>query len=105
MASTPRRPPPSTPEQSETQLIGLAYDLAEKQLREGSASPSVVTHLLKLGSTRAQFELERMKNENLLLAARTESIEAQARLEEKHQAVLDAIMRYTGSDEDVYDED
>ena len=104
MASTPRRPPPSTPEQAETQLVGLAYELAEKQLREGSASPSVVTHLLKLGSTRAQYELEKMQNENLLLAARTESIEMQARLEEKHQAVLDAIRHYTGSDSDDDDD-
>lgn len=36
--------PALTPEARENQLISLASDLAEKQLREGTASSQVITH-------------------------------------------------------------
>ena len=44
--------PALTPEARENQLVSLAVDLAEKQLREGTASSQVITHYLKLGSTK-----------------------------------------------------
>lgn len=103
MTSKRRRPPPATPAEAETQLIGLAYDLAEKQLREGSASPTTINHFLKLGSTRTQYEVEKLQNENLLLAAKAESIESQARVEEKYDQVLEAIRRYTMADSEDAD--
>ena len=48
--------PALTPEARENQLISLASDLAEKQLREGTASSQVITHYLKLGSTKERIE-------------------------------------------------
>jgi hypothetical protein len=53
-----KRPPAATPEARENQLAALAYDLAEKQLREGTASSQVVTHFLKAVSTRERVEKE-----------------------------------------------
>ena len=41
-----------SPEARENQMIALAIDLAEKQLREGTAASSVITHYLKLGSKK-----------------------------------------------------
>ena len=52
------RRPALTPEARENQLISLAVDLAEKQLQEGTASSQVITHYLKLGSTKERIEKE-----------------------------------------------
>ena len=60
-----RRPPATTPEARENQMIALAVDLAERQLLEGTASSQVITHYLKLGSTKERIEkeiLEKQKN-------------------------------------------
>ena len=46
--------PALTPESRENQMIALAIDLAEKQLQEGTASSQVITHFLKLGTTKAE---------------------------------------------------
>ena len=43
---------PINPEARENLLVSLAIDLAEKQLREGSASAQVITHYLKLAGRR-----------------------------------------------------
>ena len=59
--------PASSPEAREKQLISLAVNLAEKQLMEGTASSQVITHYLKLGSTREQLETEiREKKKELI---------------------------------------
>ena len=50
--STPQIRPASSPEARENQMISLAIDLAEQQLRDGTASSQVITHYLKLGSTK-----------------------------------------------------
>ena len=56
--------PALTPEARENQLIYLATDLAEKQLREGTASSQVITHYLKLGSTKEKLQREKLEEEN-----------------------------------------
>ena len=72
--------PALSPEAQENQMISLAVDLAKKQLIEGTASSQVITHFLKLGTTKAELEKERMRNENLLIQAKTEAIKAQVKL-------------------------
>ena len=47
--------PALTPEARENQLIYLATNLAEQQLRDGTASSQVITHYLKLGSTKEKI--------------------------------------------------
>ena len=76
----PRRRRATTPEARENQLVSLAVDLAEKQLREGTASSQVISHYLKLGTSREQLEQERLRRENKLLEARVEAIESQKRV-------------------------
>jgi len=100
----PRRPA-ITPEGRENQLISLAADLAEKQLLSGSASAQVITHFLKLGSTREKLEQERLHRENLLLSAKVEQIASSQRIEELYKTALNAMRLYTGRDTGEYDED
>lgn len=89
--------PATTPEARENQLISLAVDLAEKQLREGTASAQVITHYLKLGSSRAELEKEKLRNENALLAAKTESLESNKHIEELYMEALAAMKNYRSS--------
>ena len=88
--------PALTPESRENQLISLSVDLAEKQLREGTASSQVITHFLKLGSTQNQLELEKIRHENALLEARTQSLQSAKRVEELYENALNAMKDYGG---------
>lgn len=108
--STSRRPA-TTPEARENQLISLAYDLAENQIRQGTASSQVTTHFLKMGSTRERLEQERLQHENLLLSAKREQIASSGRMEELYGQALNAMRTYSGQPVeqeqagDYYDDD
>jgi hypothetical protein len=95
------RPPATTPEARENQLVSLAVSLAEEQLRKGTASSQVITHYLKLGTTRESLEQEKLRGENELLKAKVESLASQGRIEELYNKALKAMRTYMGSpDED-----
>lgn len=98
--NTTKTPRASTPEAREQQLISLAVDLAEKQLLDGTASPSVITHYLKLGSTREVLEKEMLAKKTELVTAQTESLESTKRIEELYENALKAMQVYSGLDED-----
>lgn len=95
---TPRRRASTTPEGRENQLIKSAVDLAERQLLEGTASAQVITHYLKLGSSREVLEQEKLANENILLRAKKEAMDSQARIEELYGAALNAMRTYAGQE-------
>lgn len=102
-SSTRKRRPALTPEARENQMIALAVDLAEKQLMEGTASSQVITHFLKLGSSKAELEREKLAMENELIRAKTESIQSQKKMEEVYINALNAMKRYSGhGDDDEY---
>lgn len=92
----PRRRPATTPEARENQLISLAVDLAEQQLKDGTASSQVITHYLKASSSREKLEQERLRNENILLKAKAEAIASQKRIEEMYAEALGAMRSYSG---------
>lgn len=94
--NSPRRRSATTPEAREQQMIALADALAEKQLREGTASAQVITHYLKLGTSREQLEQEKLRRENELKAAQIEQMAANARLEELYREALEAMRGYSG---------
>ena len=94
-----KRPPATTPEARENQLISSAVDLAEKQLNEGSASAQVITHYLKLGSSREKLEQERLAQEVSLMQAKREAMASAARVEELYGAAIDAMRAYAGHGE------
>lgn len=66
--------PASNPESREKQMVNLAVELAEKQLKDGTASAAVITHYLKIGSTREVIEREMMSKQAELLTAKASSI-------------------------------
>lgn len=88
--------PAMTPEARENQLISLAVNLAEKQLREGTASSQVITHYLKLGSTKERMEKEMMAEQIKLLTAKTEALQSAKHVEELYKEAIDAFRIYNG---------
>ncbi len=92
--------PALTVEGRESQLIALATDLAEKQLREGTASAQVISHYLKLGSTTEREKKEIMKEQKKLLMAKTEAIESAKRVEELYENAIKSMRRYSGEDDE-----
>lgn len=84
-------------EARESQLISMAYDLVEQRLRDGSATSQETTHFLKAGSLRNRLELEKMKQENEMIKARTESLKSTERIEELYSNALSAMKEYSGS--------
>lgn len=97
----PERPPATTLKGREDQLIAAATDLAEKQIREGRASSQVLTHYLKLGSTREVLEQERLRNENKLLLAKVENMISAERMETLYAEAIAAMRRYQGHPEEI----
>ena len=89
--------PALSPEVRENQMISLAVDLAEKQLMEGTASSQVITHYLKLGSTKERLEKEKLEEENKLLKAKTEALQSAKRVEELYSDAIAAMKRYSGN--------
>lgn len=99
------RPPALSPDQKENELISLAVDLAERQLREGTASSQVIAHYLKLGSSRERLEKERLISENRMLRAKTEALDSQRRTEELYANAIRAMREYQDiSDTQIVDE-
>lgn len=94
--STSRRPPATTPEARENQLINYAIDLAEQQMLDGTASAQVITHYLKLASTRESLEKEKLRREVEVLRAKTEALEANKGSDEMYKQALEAMRSYQG---------
>ena len=88
--------PALTPEARENQMIFLATELAEQQLRDGTASSQVITHFLKLGSSKEKLEHEILKEQKKLITAKTESLESSKRIEELYTNAITAMREYGG---------
>ena len=91
-----KKSPATTPEARENQLIALAVDLAEKQLIEGTASSQVITHYLKLGSTKERIEREILEKQKALIEAKTENLQSAKRIEELYTNAINAMKNYSG---------
>jgi hypothetical protein len=91
-----RRLTAATPEDREAQMVGLAYDLAEKRIRNGTASAQEVTHFLKLGSTRERLEQARLEGELELQKAKVEAMGSTKKLEALYKEAMDAFLGYQG---------
>lgn len=96
--------PGFTPEARENQLIALAVDLAEKQLREGKASSQVICHYLKLASSKDRLEKELLEKQVELAAAKTEMLQSAKRTEELYLNALNAMKSYSGRSDDEEEE-
>jgi len=95
--SVKKRPPATTPEARENQLISMAFDLVEQRMRDGTASSQEVTHFLKRGSMKERIEREILEKQADLITAKTESIQSAKRIEELYKDAMNAFSRYSGS--------
>lgn len=91
--------PAITTEARENQLIALAIDLAEKQLIEGTASSQVITHYLKLGSTKERIEKEILEKQRELISAKTEAIQSAKSMEDLYKNAIEMMKLYSGADD------
>ena len=95
--------PAISPEARENQLVALAVDLAEKQLKEGTATSQVITHYLKLGSTKEHIEKEILEEQKKLIKAKTEALQSAQKIEELYSNALAAMRTYNGQQESIDD--
>jgi len=100
--------PARSEENREKQMFALAENLAEKKLRDGTASSQLICHYLRLGSTQAKLEQEDKKAEIELKKTKIKSIEAEAKSEETYAKAIEALKKYQGggsmTDDEFYDE-
>ena len=104
---TKRLKPALDPEARENQMIALAVDLAEKQLMEGTASSQVITHYLKLATSKERLEKELLEQKKELMSAKTEALKSAKRVEELYADALKAMKKYSGAgmaEENIEDE-
>lgn len=97
------RPPATTVEGREKQMINLTLDVVERQLRSGEASAQVLTHYLKLATVKEEMERDNLRAQNKLLEARVQALASSANSEELAKKAIEAFTSYRPSDPDPED--
>lgn len=95
-----KRKPAMTPEGREQQCIALAYDLAEERLRNGTATSQEVTHFLRLGTSMARLEKEKLEHDIKLADAKVKAYGSSEELKELYKGALAAFSSYKGESDD-----
>lgn len=93
--------PARTLEGREEDLIRAAYDEAERQMRSGKASPSLILHFVKQGSKRERLEQESLVGKMELDRAKVRHIETDEKILELYEDAIRAMSSYRGSKEDL----
>lgn len=101
---TRKRKPAMTAEAREMQLIALATDLVEQRLLDGTASSQETTFFLKRGSAKEQLEMERLREENKLLKAKTKALESAEEIKTLYKDAIKAFKEYNGQPDDGGDD-
>ena len=99
MTNNKDRKPASTLEEQENRMVALSMDLAEKQLREGTASAQVITHFLKIGSTKERLEREILGEQKGLISAKTQAYKSADEQLEMYRKAIRAMGIYSGEEE------
>ena len=98
-SSAKKMRPALTPEANENQMISLAMDLVRQRLIDGTASSQETTHFLKLGSTKNQLEMAKLREENKLLVAKTKALEDAGEYKQLVADAIKAMRNYSGQGE------
>lgn len=104
-SSSQQMKPALTPEARENQMIALAVDLAEKQLREGTASSQVITHFLKLGSSKERLEKEILAEQKDLISAKTKAYKSAEDVADIYKKAIEAMKLYSGNGSSIIEDD
>jgi len=89
-------PPALTEEALENIMFMKATELAYQQMCDGTASSQVITHYLKLGSTKERIEREILEKQKDLLIAKTDSIKNSEVSETMYKEAIEAFRSYSG---------
>lgn len=100
-----KRKPARSPEARLNQCIALAYDLAEQQLLDGTASSQVITHFLRLGTETAEIEKENLRKQGKLLDAKAGAYESAEEMKALYKDAMTAFARYSGNVGAIEDEE
>lgn len=103
-ARSRRSKPASTPAARESQIASLAYDLAEKRIRAGTATAQEVVYFLKAGSPREELEQQRIQHENELLKVKRAAIESAETSEDLYRQAIDAMTTYMPTNSGEYED-
>lgn len=87
---------PRTLEEQERRMINLAMDLAERQLREGTASSQTINHFLQLGDSMQDLRRRSAESRMALEEAKIESINQQRVSDERATKAVEALKIYAG---------
>lgn len=85
---------PQTPEEWENRLIAKGYAAVEERIDNGTASAAEYTWILRAGSIKQRQEIEKLREENALLRAKTAAIESEKERGSLYREVLAAIGGY-----------
>ncbi len=102
--STRKQAPAKSKEARQQQLENLAMNLAEKKLRDGSASSQIICHFLSLTTAKAELEQEKIKADVKLQEAKVAALETQKTSEELYRNAIKAMKKYQGISDEDYDE-
>lgn len=98
-------PPMINDENRENLLINLALSLAEKKLRDGTASSQIITALLNRSTEKYKLENDKLKMDLEATRAKINQIENEEKNKTSYEEALNAFRSYQGvSENDEYDE-
>lgn len=92
-------PPALTPEGMLDKLTKKAFDVANRQLDDGTIAPSTLNALLRFGTAERELQLEVMKSNKKLSDSKIELIESEVKGKGDSEAVIAAIRGYAPSEE------
>lgn len=96
--------PPTSPEEWENRLIAKAFRAVEERIDNGTATAAEYVHFLKAGSVKQREEMEKLREENALLRAKTSAIESEQDRAVFYREVIDALRSYrTETTDDPFD--
>ena len=101
----PLPPPAKTRERRTHQLVAQAEKLIEQRIRDGTASPTEVVAIIRLGTELERANIERIRMHTEYLQAQKAKAESETVREELFTRAMKAMSRYqghdVGEDEDV----
>lgn len=92
--------PVLSPEEWENRLIAKSFQLAEERIDNGTATAAEIVHFLKAGSVKQREEMEKLREENALLRAKTSAIESERDRVGLYRDVIVALGSYRMESED-----
>lgn len=100
-----KEPPALTIKAREDQMIAYADEEAEKRIRSGKASDSLLLHYLKLGTSKNELEKAKLEQETELAKAKVESLKQAEETKAMYEEAIKAMRIYSGNgDDEDYDD-